>query len=141
MSQRPDQLPVSYWHATFPPPVPEESLPAGTDVAVIGGGMLGVWTAYWLARQGVDVTLIEREVISWGATGRNGGFLTGLYVFFVPVLGFLIFRNRPHPIIFVCVPLALVGIYYLNGGGLDSFHQGDGLVQEVSRLFQNPIQL
>lgn len=77
MSQRPDQLPVSYWHATFPPPVPEESLPAGTDVAVIGGGMLGVWTAYWLARQGVDVTLIEREVISWGATGRNGGFLTG----------------------------------------------------------------
>src|SRR5690606_10449968 len=69
--------PVSYWHATFPPPVPEESLPAGTDVAVIGGGMLGVWTAYWLARQGVDVTLIEREVISWGATGRNGGFLTG----------------------------------------------------------------
>lgn len=77
MAQRPDELPVSYWHATFPPPVPEETLPAGTDVAVVGGGMLGVWTAYWLARQGVDVTLIEREVISWGATGRNGGFLTG----------------------------------------------------------------
>lgn len=70
-------LPTSYWHATFPPPVPDDPLPAEADVAVVGGGLLGCWTAYWLARQGVDVTLIEREVISWGATGRNGGFLTG----------------------------------------------------------------
>ena len=71
----------------------------------------------WLQQAGLITT-----------TATNGGFLTGLYVFFVPVLGFLIFRNRPHPIIFVCVPLALIGIYYLNGGGLDSFHQGDGLI-------------
>ncbi len=70
-------LPVSYWHATFPPPVPEDALPRETDVAVIGGGLLGCWAAYWLAKRGVDVTLIERDVISRGATGRNGGFLTG----------------------------------------------------------------
>tara|TARA_R110002124_G_scaffold36451_19_gene117518 strand:+ start:2625 stop:3530 length:906 start_codon:yes stop_codon:yes gene_type:complete len=61
-------------------------------------------------------------------TVTNAGFLTGLYVFFVPVLGFLIFRTRPHPIIYVCVPLALIGIYFLNGGGLDSFNAGDGLM-------------
>ena len=61
-------------------------------------------------------------------TVTNAGFLTGLYVFFVPVLGFAIFRTRPHPIIFVCVPLALLGIYFLNGGGLDSFNGGDGLM-------------
>ncbi len=70
-------LPASYWHATFTPPVPEDALPAEIDVAVVGGGLLGCWTAYWLAKRGVDVTLIERDVISWGATGRNGGFLTG----------------------------------------------------------------
>jgi gamma-glutamylputrescine oxidase len=70
-------LPASYWHATFAPPVPEDALPAETAVAVIGGGMLGCWTAYWLAKRGVEVTVIEREVVSWGATGRNGGFLTG----------------------------------------------------------------
>jgi len=69
--------PASYWHATFTPPVPEDPLPPETEVAVVGGGLLGCWTAYWLANRGVDVTLIEREVISWGATGRNGGFLTG----------------------------------------------------------------
>lgn len=70
-------LPTSYWHATFSPPVPEDPLPVETQVAVIGGGLLGCWTAYWLAQQGVDVTLVERNVISWGATGRNGGFLMG----------------------------------------------------------------
>lgn len=69
--------PVSYWHATFAPPAAQDALPAETDVAVVGGGLLGCWTAYWLAKRGVDVTLIERDVISWGATGRNGGFLTG----------------------------------------------------------------
>src|SRR6478735_4657753 len=66
--------PRSYWHATAPPPVPADELPDGADVVVVGGGLIGCWTAYWLARAGVAVTLIERTAISWGATGRNGGF-------------------------------------------------------------------
>ncbi len=69
--------PRSYWHATFDPLNPDDKMPATTDVAVIGGGMLGCWTAYWLARAGVPVTLLEKNVIGWGATGRNGGFLVG----------------------------------------------------------------
>lgn len=77
----------------------------------------------WLQQTGLGST-----------TATNAGFLTGLYVFFVPLLGFALFRTRPHPIIFACVPLALVGIYYLNGGGLDSFNAGDGLVV-ISALF------
>lgn len=67
--------PLSYWHATAAPLVPSDPLPAAADVVVVGGGNLGVWTAYWLARSGADVTLIERDAISWGATGRNGGFV------------------------------------------------------------------
>lgn len=77
----------------------------------------------WLQQSGLATT-----------TATNAGFLTGLYVFFVPVLGFVIFRTRPHPIILVCVPLALIGIYYLNGGGLDSFNGGDGLIV-ISAVF------
>ncbi len=69
--------PTSYWHATFEPLVPDDDMPSITEVAVIGGGMLGCWTAYWLARAGVPVTLLEKNVIGWGATGRNGGFLVG----------------------------------------------------------------
>jgi drug/metabolite transporter (DMT)-like permease len=67
-------------------------------------------------------------------TATNGGFLTGLYVFFVPILGFLLFRTRPHPIVFIGVPLALIGIYFLNGGGLQSFNGGDWIIT-VSAIF------
>ncbi len=77
----------------------------------------------WLQQTGLATT-----------TATNAGFLTGLYVFFVPVLGFVLFRTRPHPIVLVCVPLALVGIYFLNGGGLASFNGGDGLVV-ISAVF------
>jgi glycine/D-amino acid oxidase-like deaminating enzyme len=70
-------LPTSYWHATHDPLVPGDELPSTAEVAVIGGGMLGCWTAYWLARAGVPAVLLERDVIGWGATGRNGGFLVG----------------------------------------------------------------
>jgi glycine/D-amino acid oxidase-like deaminating enzyme len=68
---------LSYWHATAEPLVPAADLPATAPVVVIGGGLLGCWTAYWLAKSGVPVVLLERTAIGWGATGRNGGFLVG----------------------------------------------------------------
>lgn len=70
-------LPKSYWHETFAPLVPADALPEESETVVVGGGLLGCWTAYWLATAGVDVTLLEADAISWGATGRNGGFLMG----------------------------------------------------------------
>lgn len=50
-------------------------LPQQTDVVVIGGGITGVSTAYWLGKNGVNVTLLEQRGLSGGATGRNGGHL------------------------------------------------------------------
>lgn len=61
-------------------------------------------------------------------TATNAGFLTGLYVFLTPLFGYLIFRTRPHPVFYVCVPIALIGLYYLNGGSLDAMSQGDLLI-------------
>jgi sarcosine oxidase subunit beta len=43
------------------------------DVIVIGGGMTGCATAYYLAKGGMDVALIEKRAICSGASGRNGG--------------------------------------------------------------------
>lgn len=68
---------LSYWHATAEPMIPGSDLPTTAEAVVIGGGMLGVWTTYWLAKAGVQVVLLEKSAIGWGATGRNGGFLTG----------------------------------------------------------------
>lgn len=68
---------LSYWHATEEPIVPNADLPATADVVVIGAGMLGIWTTYWLAKAGMKPVLLEKTAIGWGASGRNGGFLTG----------------------------------------------------------------
>jgi glycine/D-amino acid oxidase-like deaminating enzyme len=46
------------------------------SVVVVGGGYLGMSTAYYLARSGVSVTLVEREHPGWGASSRNAGYLS-----------------------------------------------------------------
>ncbi|MFQ5614122.1 MAG: FAD-dependent oxidoreductase [Anaerolineae bacterium] len=45
----------------------------GADVVIVGGGIVGCATAYYLAQRGVDVLLIERRGIGSGASGRSGG--------------------------------------------------------------------
>ena len=50
-------------------------LPRLADVTVVGGGLLGSATSYWLAKQGVPVVLLERTALAAGATGRNVGFV------------------------------------------------------------------
>lgn len=47
------------------------------DVAIVGGGFSGVATAVELAERGKRVALLEAKKIGWGATGRNGGQITG----------------------------------------------------------------
>jgi sarcosine oxidase subunit beta len=46
-----------------------------TDVAIIGGGLIGAWTAFFLARRGQRVTLIEKGVIGAQSSGVNFGNL------------------------------------------------------------------
>ncbi len=44
------------------------------DIAIIGGGIMGLATAYELTQQGVtDVIVLEAHHLGWGASGRNGG--------------------------------------------------------------------
>lgn len=47
------------------------------DVVVIGGGFTGVNSAIELADRGLRVVLLEANRIGWGASGRNGGQITG----------------------------------------------------------------
>ena len=46
----------------------------GADVIVVGGGIVGAATAYFLAQRGFKVELLEGQSWGWGASGRNPGF-------------------------------------------------------------------
>ena len=48
----------------------------GAAVIVVGGGATGLSSAWWLARAGVDVLVIDKGVVAWEASGRNGGGCT-----------------------------------------------------------------
>ena len=47
------------------------------DVVIVGGGFTGVATAVELCEKGLKVAIVEANRIGWGATGRNGGQVTG----------------------------------------------------------------
>jgi glycine/D-amino acid oxidase-like deaminating enzyme len=72
---------VSFWYADIGLPYRRAALDGdtGADVAIIGAGYTGLWTAYYLkqANPGLDVLVIEKDFAGFGASGRNGGWLTG----------------------------------------------------------------
>ena len=58
-------------------PVAEGRLTA--EICIVGGGLAGLTAALELARAGRSVLLLEAERIAWGASGRNGGFVSPGY--------------------------------------------------------------
>jgi glycine/D-amino acid oxidase-like deaminating enzyme len=87
LSLRPAQEPyrnLSFWHDSVPDDLsPRAALPGDTtaDVAIVGGGLTGLWTAYYLlkASPGLRVLVLEKEIAGFGASGRNGGWCSALF--------------------------------------------------------------
>src|SRR5437762_7635723 len=52
----------------------DERLPASADVVVIGGGIIGATTAYFLARRGLSVALLEKGRVGCEQSSRNWGW-------------------------------------------------------------------
>ena len=60
------------------PPLPGD---AGADVAILGGGYTGMWTALHMKEldPGIDVAIVEQDICGGGASGRNGGFANSFW--------------------------------------------------------------
>jgi glycine/D-amino acid oxidase-like deaminating enzyme len=75
---------VSFWLDTVPGTLaPGDPLPGDTDadVAIVGAGYTGLWSAYYLARAdpSLRVVVCEAEIAGFGASGRNGGWCSALF--------------------------------------------------------------
>lgn len=73
---------ISLWMDQLDEPLaPQPRLQAErhADVAIIGAGYSGLWTAYYLKRQApqLRIVVLEAEIAGFGASGRNGGWLMG----------------------------------------------------------------
>ena len=84
MSHSEDYRQLSFWHDTVPGTLdPQPSLDGDTDVdvAIVGAGLTGMWTAYYLkqADPGLRIAICEREIAGYGASGRNGGWCSALF--------------------------------------------------------------
>ena len=74
---------LSFWHATAGDLTPRPPLGGDTDadVAIIGGGLTGLWTAWYLLERdpALRIVVLEREIAGFGASGRNGGWCSALF--------------------------------------------------------------
>src|SRR4051794_13474296 len=64
------------------------SAPTNADVAIVGAGFTGLWTAYYLQRidPSLRIVLLDSEIAGFGASGRNGGWCSALYPVHVSTL-------------------------------------------------------
>jgi glycine/D-amino acid oxidase-like deaminating enzyme len=71
---------VSYWYSSTELPKYRPPLPGDreADVCIVGAGFTGLWTAYYLKREQPDlrIVMLEKEFAGFGASGRNGGWLS-----------------------------------------------------------------
>ena len=71
---------ISFWFTDTESEAPRPSLPGSrtADVVMVGAGYTNLWAAYYLKKQKpeLDIVILEREVAGFGASSRNGGWLS-----------------------------------------------------------------
>ena len=75
----------SYWMSSvaddLSPRRPLTGELSGVDIAIVGGGFTGLWTAYYLAQAdpSLRIVVLEAQIAGYGASGRNGGWCSALF--------------------------------------------------------------
>lgn len=70
------------WHdIQAPEKRPQLSSSLSADVVIVGAGFTGLWTAFWLleCNPQLEIVLVEKHHVGFGASGRNGGWFSALF--------------------------------------------------------------
>ena len=79
-----DYASLSLWLDTIDDPLEARPPLQGdvtADVAIVGAGYTGLWTAFYLLQEdpSLDIVVVEKEIAGFGASGRNGGWCSALF--------------------------------------------------------------
>lgn len=83
------------------------------------------WKMFVLIGGILFLGMVFQQIGLMTTTVTNSGFLTGLYIIMVPILGVALYRDWPHKVVWPCAATALFGIFLLSGGMLDAMVIGD----------------
>ncbi|MGI8825008.1 MAG: NAD(P)/FAD-dependent oxidoreductase [Chloroflexota bacterium] len=102
-----DYAGTSFWLETCGDDLtPRPSLDGSVDVdvAILGAGYSGLWTAYYLLRRepSMRIAIVESEIAGFGASGRNGAWCTSSFPVSAQVLAERFGRERTR-----CVEFAM----------------------------------
>ena len=70
-----------WWDGSSPARRPAITDDTSVDVCIVGAGFTGLWSAYYLLRTdpSLSVLVVDAEHVGFGASGRNGGWVSALY--------------------------------------------------------------
>src|SRR5207248_6568060 len=110
---------LSLWLDSVPGPLaPIDPLSGDVevDVAIVGAGFTGLWTAYYLAgaQRGLRVAVCEANIAGFGASGRNGGWCSALFPASLAKLSRMVGRD------------AAIGLYRAMQRSVDGVGRGGG---------------
>jgi len=93
---------------------------------LISGSLLGffLFLGFYTQTEGMRYTSVS-----------NAGFITGMAVPLVSLLGFIFFKKRPNLAVWIGIIVATVGLYFLTTGGEFSFNKGDLIVLACAFAF------
>ncbi|QKV17156.1 DMT family transporter [Oricola thermophila] len=83
------------------------------------------WSRFALLGTLLFASLTAQQIGLLTTTVTNSGFLTGIYIVLTPVIGIVLWRVWPHPVVWPSGLMALTGIFFLSGGRLGGMQPGD----------------
>jgi glycine/D-amino acid oxidase-like deaminating enzyme len=138
-----DYRSTSFWLESTADDLTPRAALVGTqtvDVAILGGGFSGLWTAYYLLRDnpGIEVAIVEKDICGFGASGRNGGWCSSRFPIDADVLERRVGAERARQTILALYDAVEEVGRVCAAEGIDAHYRNTGLLSVARGAAQLP---